>query len=836
MSDINYFETIQNKLDALVEKIIQKENSDENFRITYAQILEKINTKMDVFSSNEDYERISLLAIELKNLMKDRQEIVDSKFNAIKGEFDNLNTILVDSLKTPEILATFNKIEGQIHYFAEEQESQRAAFNSIISHIEKFGSLEETNDNLRANFAIVKEQNTIINENVNKQIDIMKRLNEELKDNSQKALSDLNTIILSLKEFNESVNDDAQEVKRYVEEKIENIVQKIQETDSFVDIVNNNLTTLIQVVGNMFEEEDFIELKSDVSDILVKTALLTEAMKKFATKDDICENSKENKEDIKKYNKELIENLEENLLKSIDLSELEKIKDFSEKIFFQGIEVLKEDVWTIKDTLASVKENVLSSEEFFKETEDFKERIHKLTEDLNTTIKEGSTSVINILEEKSTNLDNKLDEISNDVTDFISEESVATSNQINALSATIEGLKKDISELVLNEQNERITESLQNLQSKFVTQMVQIADNISFSEEAEDINDNILSCTDEIKDKITTDISDIQEMLKKIDTSVSLDLNKDIQTLISGFKVLTSGTSENKNYVYTLPDIESDLSKIRLDINNIQKVLFSEEETNDSVDIISKLNNIKEKIEKLENSPLNSEISEVKYLFGNLSEDISSISKRTNKLILSSDEVNKTLRNNIDSFTNLLDSFEKQSKEFYNSAFINELDVKVNNLTQLTNSVLQSDQVMNEAFIYLGEWIDSTTESFNEIKDDVGKIKRNLLSDEETETEKLARSIKALSQKVEEQAATIESVDEKLNRILAQQNETKELKSLIEYVASQVSVTNEKIIENDKLAQRITSMEKQLKKIEKNMTIITEYLDDDEEEFVDEDE
>lgn len=836
MSDINYFETIQNKLDALVEKIIQKENSDENFRITYAQILEKINTKMDVFSSNEDYERIGLLAIELKNLMKDRQEIVDSKFNAIKGEFDNLNAILVDSLKTPEILATFNKIEGQIHYFAEEQESQRAAFNSIISHIEKFGTLEETNDNLRANFAIVKEQNTIINENVNKQIDIMKRLNEELKDNSQKALSDLNTIILSLKEFNESVNDDAEEVKQYVEEKIENIVQKIQETDSFVDIVNNNLTTLIQVVGNMFEEEDFIELKSDVADILVKTALLTEAMKKFATKDDISENSKENKEDIKKYNKELIENLEENLLKSIDLSELEKIKDFSEKIFFQGIEVLKEDVWAIKDTLASVNENVLLSEEFLKETEDFKERIHKLTEDLNTTIKEGSTSVINILEEKSTNLDNKLDEISNDVTDFISEESVATSNQINALSATIEGLKKDISELVLNEQNERITESLQNLQSKFVTQMVQIADNISFSEEAEDINDNILSCTDEIKDKITTDISDIQEMLKKIDTSVSLDLNKDIQTLISGFKVLTSGTSENKNYVYTLPDIESDLSKIRLDINNIQKVLFSEEESDDSVDIISKLNNIKEKIEKLENSPLNSEISEVKYLFGNLSEDISSISKRTNKLILTSDEVNKTLRNNIDSFTNLLDSFEKQSKEFYNSAFINELDVKVNNLTQLTNSVLQSDQVMNEAFMYLGEWIDSTTESFNEIKDDVGKIKRNLLSDEETETEKLARSIKALSQKVEEQAATIESVDEKLNRILAQQNETKELKSLIEYVASQVSVTNEKIIENDKLAQRITSMEKQLKKIEKNMTIITEYLDDDEEEFVDEDE
>ena len=44
MADINYFEIIQNKLDALVEKIVQKENSDEDFRITYAQILEKINS------------------------------------------------------------------------------------------------------------------------------------------------------------------------------------------------------------------------------------------------------------------------------------------------------------------------------------------------------------------------------------------------------------------------------------------------------------------------------------------------------------------------------------------------------------------------------------------------------------------------------------------------------------------------------------------------------------------------------------------------------------------------------------------------------------------------
>lgn len=160
MAEINYFEIIQNKLDALVDKIIQKENSDEDFRITYAQILEKINTKMDIFASNETAERINLIGLELGKLIKERQEVVDSKFAAVKGEFDNLNQLVAESLKTPELLAAFNKIQNQIHYFTQEQDNQKLTVNSIISQIEKIGSLEETNDNLRANFAIVKEQNT----------------------------------------------------------------------------------------------------------------------------------------------------------------------------------------------------------------------------------------------------------------------------------------------------------------------------------------------------------------------------------------------------------------------------------------------------------------------------------------------------------------------------------------------------------------------------------------------------------------------------------------------------------------------------------------------------
>lgn len=824
MAEINYFEIIQNKLDALVEKIIQKENSDEDFRITYAQILEKINTKMDVFASNETAERINLIGIELSKLIRERQEVVDSKFSAVKGEFDNLNQVLTESLKTPELLAAFNKIQNQIHYFAEEQESQKFAFNSIISHIEKFGTLEETNDNLRANFAIVKEQNTIINENVNKQLDLINKYNESLEENNKRTLEDLNTIIFSLKEFSESLNEDAKEVKDFVNEKVDTVISKIHETDSFIEILNNNLTTLVKVVGNIFDDEEFASLRDDVADVLIKTNFLSETLNKIATKDELLSNSEKNKDEIKKHNQDLITSLENRILSKLDFSDLEHIKDYTEKMFYQGTEVLKEEIWSIKDTVNKVNSNAVTKDDFDKKLEELKS-ISK--------------------------------EIKEDITDVISEESVAASTQINEISTTIESLKNDISEIILNEQNEQITTALQNLQSKFVSQLVQIADNISFAQDAEEINDNIFNCSDEIKEKISADISDIKqeiELLKgvsdeenenilnlitKIDDAIQTDITKDLKTLISGFKLLTTGLKEDKGYLYTLPDIESDLSKIRLDLNNIQKTLVDSDSISDenSTDIASKINNIKSAIEKLQESPITSEVADIKALFDNLNEDISSISKRTNKLIISSDEITKVLKANIISFTSLVNSFEKQSREFYNSAFLNELNVKIDGISRGTNAILKSDQVLNEAFMYMGEWIDTASDSFDEIKNDLSKVKRVLLSEEDNTAEKLELSVKSLGQRIEIQEAKLDAVDDKLNKLLAQQNESKELKSLLEYVASQVSVTNEKIIENDKLAQKISSMEKQLKKIEKNVAVITEYIDDedDADEFYDDD-
>lgn len=862
MAEINYFEIIQNKLDALVEKIIQKENTDEDFRITYAQILEKINTKMDIFSNDDTEETLKLVAGELSSLIKDRQEIVDAKFNAVKNEFDNLNSILANSLKTTEILVAFEKIQSQIQRVFDEQDSHKLTLNSIINAIESIGSLEETNDIILSNYAIIKEQNTALNDNSEKLLTLIDTLSTTLEENHEKAIGNFNYLTQELKNLSSSLSGDFKEVKTQIDDKVNVISEKIENTDTALSLLSSNFSTLMQVIGDLFEDEEFQKVKTDVAAIIVKTTVISEAVKQIATKEEIAQYSEKNKEelakhkeDIKKYTKDVIDELEKKLLTNLDFSALDDIKDYTEKMFYQGTEVLKEEMWTIKDSFNDFNTKALKQEHFDNKCKEFDEKINEIKAISESTNKELTTNTLK--QEHFNNQFAKLKDLTEatktDLTDIISEESVAAASQLAELSSTIQDLKNAISDIILNEQNEQITTALHDLQAKFVTQIVQIADNISFVEEAEEINENILASADEIKEKITADIAEIkdsisnfvgqndiknekfEDVLNKIDKTINSDISNDLKAVISGLKLLTSGMLDDNDHIYTMPDIETDLSKIRLELNKIQKsILASDDENAESGnDITSKLKSIKSAIDKLQESTVNSDIAEIKGLFNGVNEDIASISKRTNKLILASDEVNKALKSNISSFSVLIGSFEKQSREFYNSAFMLDLNDRIENLAKMSASLVQSDQAMNEAFMYLGEWIDSTSDSFDELRADVTKIRKSLLSDESGIAEKLEFTVNALAQKVELQESKIDAIDEKLNKLIAQQQETKEAKSLLEYISSQVSLTNEKVVENDALMQKIAAMEKQLKKIEKNVTAITEYLDEDDTEYFD---
>lgn len=818
MAEINYFEIIQNKLDALVDKIIRKENSDEDFRITYAQILEKINTKMDIFSNNNTEQRLDMIYGELINLIRERQDIVDAKFNAVKGEFDHLNNLLENSLKTSDLVSAFNQIQNQIKNFSEEQENQKFAFNSIVSHIEKFGTLEETNESLNSHFSIIKEQNTVINDNVNKQLEVISILNSAVEENNKKAFEQINLVVSNINELAVKIEEETTKLDDAIlsgfNSKVDEIVLQLNEMDSALSILNCNMDSLLKTVESGTSQNNLDEMKHQISETLAKTIVISDSIKQIATKDELIENSNNNKEELKKYNQDLITELEQKLLSNLDFSALDDIKRYTEKMFFQGTEVLKDEMWTIKDSFNEFNQNSLRKDYFDTKVDELK-AVSAEIKDIATTVK-------------------------TDLTDIISEESVAASNQLTEVSATIQDLKNSISDIVLNQQNEQITTALQNLQSKFVTQLVQIADNISFSEDADEIQDNIISCTEELKDKISTDIADIKnditslrgfidlndekivDILNKIDISIHSDISGDLKTVISSLRLLTTGLLDSKDHIYTMPDIETDLSKIRLELDKIQKSLIATD-SQDGEDINSKLNLINKAITELQESNFDKDVSDIKSVFNSINEDIASISKRTNRLILASDEVSKTLKSNISAFSVLIGSFERQSREFYNSSFILDLNEKIENLGKMSSSLLQSDQAMNEAFMYIGEWIDTTSDTFDELQADIIKIKKSLLYEDIDSS----CSPSAIAQKLEMQDRKIASIDERINDISEKLQDTKEIKTMMEFIVSQVSMTNEKVANNDELLQKINSMEKQIKKIENNVSAITEYLDED---------
>lgn len=931
MSENNsYFEVIQNRLDTLVDKIIQKEQTDEDFRITYAQILEKINTKMDLFSNSDTTEEIRTLGQEIGQLLQSRQEILDAKFLAIKSEFEHLNKLLFESLKTPELLAAFNKIHNQIHYLTETQESQKESYNALVVHLENFGTLQDTNEIIVNDFAIINEQNTTIKN----QIDELLQFNKEIEANNKRLLDELASIVFKIKDLSEQTSDHTDDVKIFIADKIDSIITKLQESDATIEILNNNLNTLVEVVGNIFDDESFEELKTDVSDIFKKSELISATLKELTTREEFVQNSENNKNEIKQNTLDLITQLESNIFTRLNVADITDIKNYAEKIFFQGTEVLKEEIWGIKDTVKNIDETAVKQEIFEKnlqttkddivdiiseesvattqqikevndsieilkneitakfaaKTADDAENIKKLSANIEASesnltdkaaqehnltrdkisalandinvLKDDITDIISVesvaASDQIKNVVQQIDHLKEDITYIISGESIASAQQIKQLSSSLENLKTELNNLIINEQGQQIEIALQNLQTKFVTQLVQVAGNISFEEQADDINDNITSVSNEIKDEISGITSGITEHLSnlkiditklqkdtengseeivtsidKINETLKAGVSEEINNLASKIKLLTNGFREDNDFSYTLPDVESDIAKIRADLSNIQRTLINPDSLTEdhSLDIATRLNDLKAVVQKMQDSPITHQVAEIKELFGGLGEDISSISKRTNKLIISSDEVTKKLLSNISAFTALINTFDKQSKAFYNSTLLKDINKKVETITKGTEAIVQSNNAMNEAFVYMGEWIDTASDSFDNLQNDISKIKKTLLSDEQNLTEKIEMQLSEINNKID---IEVNNINQKLNeqqscinKIIEQQADSQELKSLLEFVASQVSITNEKMIENEQLTQKILNMEKQLKKIEKNIAIITEYIDED---------
>ena len=247
-------------------------------------------------------------------------------------------------------------------------------------------------------------------------------------------------------------------------------------------------------------------------------------------------------------------------------------------------------------------------------------------------------------------------------------------------SAAIDKYLRDV---LVKLDNVDIEKNAEDIKESIMNALVSLIDQVSFVEEAEDIKDFVEEKTDEI--------------------------NKNIQEVQSQLKQLATADDDSFDYKYTLQDVESDIARLRLAMNNMQNIDFS--------DITNEIQKITKTVETLQSSLTQDQLEELKTNFEKISEDIVSISSRTNKLLLNSDESYKALNDGLNNFSELINKLEDRINYLDNTEITERIEKKIDKIQNLSTESVNANKVSHQVMMYLGEWVDSTTERLSSISD-----------------------------------------------------------------------------------------------------------------------
>lgn len=391
-------------------------------------------------------------------------------------------------------------------------------------------------------------------------------------------------------------------------------------------------------------------------------------------------------------------------------------------------------------------------------------------------------------------------------------------NIINSWIKEFDKIAESVSEI-----NEKVTTSLETVDIEDIADKVDIIyENITtlnnWAQKLDAVSEKVTIQGNKI-DEIYNNVSSIGEWTDKIH-----DIKEKLDTLSDEFTIMTSATKDDTDdYIYTLLDIESDFAKLHCTLDDTSKLTVED------------LQSIKEQFESL-------------------NDDIASISKRTNKLILTSDDANKVFRGHVEEFHSLISKFSEKINAFNPTKQFTLIDNKVNTIKKLVAGAISSGQNINEALMYLAEWIDGTDTSIEEIKekidsttikiDEVSQSKTDLIKTVFVELQNkivnqeeiIKGSCAELESKIVEQDKTIKTLTEKIEQMSETISELKasqskdsetDTKAVLDFIATQVISANENSLNNKVFGQKIEIMEHQMGKFEKNLSKIVAYLDED---------
>lgn len=734
---------------------------------------EALNVRLD----KDEVSRMNVYQSQLKELNTTFNDLISEIKDVIKTDIASVSQLMIQNNKEAmeEVEASIeNKVNSVLSSNAEisagELQSMEAFTNSILDKVEINRKTIVGARDFINNF--IKNELNLVAENIEKEADvIVKDVLEQtaiLKDAQRDEILKLSSQIENFVEdhiFN-SIND----LKSYLDVKFdESSVQG--KLDNIAQTLSKTAEDMLSVSSRLLESSVF---DNSISDLRASNQILINTMS---------------------------ENLEKQLRVFIQDNVATKI-DNNFKLFGKSFTDI------VVDKYEEIK---LISSNYNKSFEAVQASISEISSDFIKSKNEINRDIIdsfNRITNKIDDLSKQFEMLKAQVSDKTLDVSIQKNinNQISGIENLVKqqfGYLEDISELCCNslpeltemntlvkysvvesineiskklESDNGITKELENLKTDIITQFLNIFNQISFVAEQEEILDFIQEKHSElitILSHIVTTVDDVENISDKVSVvDNKIDTLKEDIDLINEKITSIMSSSGDIDYVYSLQDLESDIASLRLSLNEIK----GGNRSKDIEELVSSTNEVYKMVEALKNEFPKFDSSEFKRDFEALSEDIVSISTRTNKLILASDESYKTLHENLQDFKLVINDLDERTRNFSQEAGIDRLDNKLGVINNMIQNGVKTNQVFNQIFEYLAEWVDNAGEKIATISDkvesldDIGKIKVMLedLKEESADNFESGELVEALSNVFDKQAKKIASMEAKLDRVIVE--------------------------------------------------------------------
>lgn len=820
----------KSRIKALAENK-EEEKSDEFATNEFEEAFEENTKTAQVIADiKQDFNRFSDL---INDLSGENPEIEDV-LNTIKNKIDTI-TIVRPEKNDDENLTDFDIIRDENDEEPLEENIETIIGENNFDFIKAFDLLKQDITKLRTDVekAIPQDgnkpaisslssipklgnDNLLINLN-NKIDDLSKELNkdwlEEIKgyiagSEIQSMLEDISgkIDILTLTDNSEWIED------------IKNTLQNLN-TSEISGEPNKEIQEMLKLISQKIDilaSSDDYELIEDVRDSIETSEEIKETLNLLDKKVDIIATSNNNEEieDIQDSlenieskidiisqtdnteNFDDIQNSLENIESKIDiisqsedsttLEEIDNLKhqltNLSEKVDIVAQTDYSNDLDEIRDYIYGLEDKL---SDIYTKTKPIEENVRKLSASdakLTSMLETLNHKIDEIFTNNNANSQKEFEDIKHLIfaqSDFI--KNFENNSKTEAFKKCLKELTLEVNNLNINSHTEtkQVQKSLKEMKESIMAAVVTIFNQVSFIEESEDIKDFVEERTDEI--------------------------NQNLEEVTKQLKQITSSTDET-DYNYSMQDIESDLAKLRLALNELQNNEL-ENQSSELANIADNVYRITSTVEELQNSMTQDEIKDIK-------SEIFTLREQTQKILASSDESYNAINTGLEGFSKVI---------------TNHLTDKVDKVTEMLEKSSVSDKVMRQALIYMGEWIDSASESIDKISSNAEEIVdvKNTIEKLKKEIPEQTDILNSIEEKFDEQQERLSYFEKQISKLgnLEEKFEQQEeridrLEMTIEKILSAVED-----IDDSKVNKKIDKLDKQLAKLSINIEKLTAYVD-----------